>query len=277
MAPERTRNRTEPHFDVLNCAHTAFIYIVYFKLSAHAYSVWQFYCYWRLFKKCQETPGLPGMPAFVGAINARRRLSAGEISFKFLPAASEFCRPPAKTAICNLWRATSPQWASGRSLRSENWVSAGVILLWLDYWKSLPSQRARRRGRGPCNFVASIKLLRIWLNISSGYWVCASEFIFSFFLLCTSPLLFFHFIFCYFLFCRRKLLLYLAEGSFSLSLCSAGCWLLAAGCACICLFLSCFNKFKCISLLDSMSDCGQLRDGRCGRSTRFIVFRGAAA
>lgn len=26
-------------------------------------------------------------------------------------------------------------------------------------------------------------------------------------------------------------------------------------------FLSCFNKFKCISLLDSMSDCGQLSDG----------------
>jgi len=47
-----------------------------------------------------RTPGRQdaGMPAFVGAINAR--LSAAKISFKFLHAASEFCRPPAKTAIC---------------------------------------------------------------------------------------------------------------------------------------------------------------------------------
>lgn len=54
-------------------------------------------------KKCQRTPGrttavLPTFQPFVGAINAR--LSAAKISFKFLHAASEFCRPPAKN--CNL-------------------------------------------------------------------------------------------------------------------------------------------------------------------------------
>lgn len=53
-----------------------------------------------------------GMPAFVGAINAR--LSAAKISFKFLHSASEFCRPPAKTAFAEQ-RVGVADWRCGRA------------------------------------------------------------------------------------------------------------------------------------------------------------------
>lgn len=64
-----------------------------------------------------------GMPAFVGAINAR--LSAAKISFKFLHSASEFCRPPAKTAICRAksgrgWLEMRTSWGRGWGRRIES-------------------------------------------------------------------------------------------------------------------------------------------------------------